>query len=141
MREEGKDEVSTSSTSWMCSPGWECLAHTHLCAHIGVAPVLSCCLRLVSFTPNKCPSSSHPILVVQKQGSHTNNILLCMCFPASVSLTFLLQLGVCCPNGGVLPAPLSIQPSFHPDLLISLLCALRYTGLQLHFSIPDLKHS
>lgn len=94
---------------------------------------------LLSQLPSPHTSVLHPhypVPVLQKQGSHINNcppLYLSTSFPASVSPTVhtvLLQLGVCCLKRGVLSTSLSIQPSFHPDLLKSLLCALLGFGFQ-----------
>lgn len=114
----GRGRMGFPPPSRMSSPRWEHLALTHVCAGCRGG---SCALPLPQLGHL---SVLHPlVLVLQKWGGHTNNRpspYVSTYFRASVSPTFctlLLQLGVCCLKRGVLPAPLSTQPSFHSDLL------------------------
>lgn len=139
LQEEGDDEVSISSASQMCSPGWEHLARTHMCMCRGGS-----CTPLLSQPGFLLPTQKS--LSCRSRVVTPTSAPLCMC--PSISLPQFTPLphhpptaqGWCL-EGRVLPIQLSIQPSFHPDLLKSLLCALHYTGLQYPFAILYFRHS
>lgn len=89
-----------------------------ICARVGMAPTLSCCLSLDSFSPYKSPCQA------ETGWSHQQLSLLHM--RPFISLSQFSPLPHSpppsqgwCLKGAVPPNQLSIQPSFHPDLLKS----------------------
>lgn len=111
-----------------------------ICACVEVAPALPCCLSLGSFSPHKSPCHAEAGWSHQQVPlSVCAHLFPCLSFPPLPHHPPTAQ-GWCL-EGGVLPIQLSIQPSFHPDLLKSPLCALHYTGLQYPFAILCFRHS
>lgn len=133
LQEEEDDEVSISSASQMCSPGWEHLARTHMCMCRGGS-----CTPLLSQPGFLLPTQKS--LSCRSKVVTPTSAPLCMC--PSISLPQFPPLphhpptaqGWCLEGGG------SSNPTFHPTLLPPRPPKIPPLCLTLHWASISFRH-